>query len=211
MPKDQQDDSRSSNLTEAKPLMLLTKWCGCASVNALPHDAAGMVVMISAETTEIAVISLAGIVMSRSMHVGSKAFDECITEHMQRVHNLEIGPRMAKAVKSQIGSACPLETELTMEMRGRDRDSGLAKSVRISSEEIRPALQEPLALLMELLQTVSERCPPDLVDDLRSLGVLIIGSAQLLRGFDQLVSKATGLSVSDESGDLRFRASSGRY
>src|SRR5512136_2345466 len=160
------------------------------------HEPAGnMIVDIGGGTCEIAIISLAGIVFSRSLRVGGDEFDETIVAHMKRAYNLMIGERTAEEIKIRIGSAFPLEQELTMEVKGRDLSAGLPKTLTIRSEEIREALQEPLSQILESVRITLERCPPELSADLVDRGIVMAGGGSLLRGIDRLVAEETGLPV----------------
>lgn len=160
------------------------------------HEPVGnMIIDIGGGTTEIAIISLAGIVFSKSLRVGGDEFDETIIAHMKRAYNLMIGERTAEDIKIQIGSAYPLEQELTMEVKGRDLNAGLPKTVRIRSEEIREALQGPLSSILETVRLTLERCPPELSADLVDRGIVLAGGGALLRGIDRLISDETGLPV----------------
>ncbi|MGD1084250.1 MAG: rod shape-determining protein [Verrucomicrobiota bacterium] len=160
------------------------------------HEPAGnMIVDIGGGTCEIAIISLAGIVFSRSLRVGGDEFDETIVAHMKRAYNLMIGERTAEEIKIRVGSAFPLEQELTMEVKGRDLGAGLPKTLSIRSEEIREALKEPLSSILESVRITLERCPPELSADLVERGIVMAGGGALLRGIDRLVAKETGLPV----------------
>src|SRR5664280_1735358 len=160
------------------------------------HEPAGnMILDIGGGTCEIAIISLAGIVFCRSLRVGGDEFDETIVAHVKRAYNLMIGERTAEEVKIRIGSAFPLEQELTMDVKGRDLGSGLPKTLTIRSEEIREALQEPLSSILESVRLTLERCPPELAADLVDRGLVMAGGGSLLRGIDRLVAEETGLPV----------------
>lgn len=160
------------------------------------HEPAGnMIVDTGGGTCEIAVISLAGIVFSKSMRVGGNEFDETIVAHMKRAHNLMIGERTAEEIKIRIGSAFPLEQELNMDVKGRDLSAGLPKTILVRSEEIREALKEPLASILEAIRLTLERCPPELSADLVDRGIVMAGGGALLRGIDRLVAEETGLPV----------------
>src|SRR5712671_306462 len=150
---------------------------------------------IGGGTCEIAIISLAGIVLSRSLRVGGDEFDETIVAHMKRAYNLMIGERTAEEIKIRIGSAFPLEQELNMEVKGRDLSAGLPKTLTIRSEEVREALQEPLSSILESVRITLERCPPELSADLVDRGIVMAGGGALLRGIDRLVAEETGLPV----------------
>jgi rod shape-determining protein MreB and related proteins len=160
------------------------------------HEPAGnMIVDIGGGTCEIAIISLAGIVLSRSLRVGGDEFDETIIAHMKRAYNLMIGERTAEEIKIRIGSAFPLEQELTLEVKGRDLAAGLPKTLTIRSEEIREALKEPLNSILESIRITLERCPPELSADLVDRGIVMAGGGALLRGIDRMVAQETGLPV----------------
>ena len=160
------------------------------------HEPAGnMIVDIGGGTTEIAILSLAGIVFSRSLRVGGDEFDDTIIGHMKRTYNLMIGERTAEEIKIKIGSAFPLEQELTLEVKGRDLSAGLPKTITIKSEEIREALKEPLSSIVESVRITLERCPPELAADLIDRGIVMAGGGGLLRNIDRLVAQETGLPV----------------
>ncbi len=160
------------------------------------HEPAGnMIVDIGGGTCEIAIISLAGIVFSRSLRVGGDELDETIVAYMKRAYNLMIGERTAEEIKKTVGSAFPLEEELTMDVKGRDLSVGLPKTLTIRSEEIREALREPLAQILESIRITLERCPPELSADLVDRGIVVSGGGALLRGIDRLISQETGLPV----------------
>ena len=160
------------------------------------HEPAGnMIVDIGGGTCEIAIISLAGIVFCRSLRVGGDECDETIVAHMKRAYNLMIGERTAEEIKIRIGSAFPLEQELTMEVKGRDLGAGLPKTLTVQSEEIRESLKEPLNSILESIRLTLERCPPELAADLVDRGIVVAGGGGLLRGIDRLVAEETGLPV----------------
>jgi len=158
------------------------------------QDPAGnMVVDIGGGTTEMAVISLADIVFSKSIRVGGDEMDEAIIQHMKKTYNLMIGERTAEEIKIKIGSAYPMEQEVTMEVRGRDLVAGLPKMVSVSSEEIREALAEPISQILEAVRITLERTPPELSADLIDRGVVLAGGGSMLKGIDRLLSEETGL------------------
>lgn len=160
------------------------------------HEPAGnMIVDIGGGTCEIAIISLAGIVFSRSLRVGGDEFDQTIIAYMKRAYNLMIGERTAEDIKKSIGSAFPLEEELSIEVKGRDLGAGLPKTIIVRSEEIRDALREPLSSILESIRITLERCPPELAADLVDRGIVVAGGGALLRGIDRLISQETGLPV----------------
>ena len=154
-----------------------------------------MIIDIGGGTTEIAVISLAGVVFSRSIRIGGDEMDEAIIEHLKKTYNLMIGERTAEEVKIKIGSAYPLEEELTMEVRGRDLVAGLPKTITVSSEEIREAVAGPISAILEATRMTLERTPPELSADLIERGIILAGGGALLRGIDKLISEETGLPV----------------
>ena len=154
-----------------------------------------MIVDIGGGTCEVALISLAGIVYSRSVRVGGDAMDECIVQYMRRVYNLMIGERTAEEIKITIGSAYPLGEERTLEVKGRDLVAGLPKTLVVTSEEIRDALQEPVSAIVDSVRITLEKCPPELSADLVDRGLVLAGGGSLLRGLDKLLASQTGLPV----------------
>lgn len=155
-----------------------------------------MIVDIGGGTTEVAVISLNGIVESRSVRVGGDSLDEAISRLIKRSYSLMIGERTSEQIKIQIGSAYPLEGELNMEVKGRDLNSGLPKTITIDSHEVREALLEPIGNIVDAVRMTLERCPPELAADLIDHGIVLAGGGALLRGIDQLIAEETGLPVS---------------
>jgi len=153
-----------------------------------------MVIDIGGGTTEIAVISLGGIVHARSIRVGGDEMDTAIIEHMKKNYNLMIGERTAEEIKIKIGSAWPIEEELTIEVRGRDLITGLPKFIRANSEEIRQALEIPLKEIVEATKITLERTPPELAADLIERGIVLCGGGALLKGLEKLISEETGLA-----------------
>ena len=154
-----------------------------------------MIIDIGGGTTEIAVISLAGIVFSKSIRIGGDEMNEAIIEYLKKTYNLMVGERTAEDIKIKIGSAYPLEEELTLEVKGRDLIAGLPKMVTITSEEIRESLQEPLRAILEVTKISLERTPPELASDLIEHGIVVAGGGSLLKGLDKLISEETGLPV----------------
>jgi rod shape-determining protein MreB len=160
------------------------------------EPSASMIVDIGGGTTEIAIISLGGIVESRSLRIAGDEFDECIINYMRRTYNLMIGPRTAEEIKITIGSAYPLgEHELEMEVRGRDQVAGLPVTKRINSVEIRECLAEPLQQIIESIKLTLEKCPPELAADLVDKGMVLAGGGALIKGLDKAIIKETGLPV----------------
>jgi rod shape-determining protein MreB len=154
-----------------------------------------MVVDIGGGTTDIAVISLGGIVASESLRVAGNRMDEVIIRHIKAVYSLMIGERTAEDIKMRIGSAYPLEPELTMAVKGRDLVAGLPKTVEVSSIEIREALAEPVTAIVEKVKRVLEQTPPELAADIIERGIVLTGGGALLRGLDRLLSAATSIPV----------------
>ncbi len=163
----------------------------------LPIESPGgnMVVDIGGGTTDIAVISLGGIVASASIRVGGNRLDEAIIRHIRNTYNLMIGDPTAEEIKIKIGSAYPLAQELRMEVRGRDMVAGLPRTVEVTSEEIRDALSEPVRLIAEKLCTVLEETPPELSSDIIERGITLTGGGALLRGLDRLLYSVTEIPV----------------
>ncbi len=161
------------------------------------HEAyANMIIDIGGGTTEIAIISLGGIVESRSLRIGGDEFDDCIINYMRRTYNLMIGPRTAEEIKMTIGSAYPLDgNELEMEVRGRDQVAGLPVTKRINSVEIRECLAEPVQQIIETVKLTLEKCPPELAADLVERGLVLAGGGALLKGIDKALIQETGLPV----------------
>lgn len=154
-----------------------------------------MIIDIGGGTTEIAVISLAGTVFSRSIRIGGDEMDDAIIEYLKKTYNLMIGERSAEELKIKIGSAYPLEEEMSLEIKGRDLVVGLPKTVSVTSEEIRESLQEPLRAILESTKIALERTPPELSSDLIEHGIVMAGGGSLLRGLDKLIAEETGLPV----------------
>jgi rod shape-determining protein MreB len=155
-----------------------------------------MILDIGGGTTEIAVISLGGIVICRSIRVGGDEFDECIINYMRRTYNLLIGPRTAEEIKVTIGSAYSLgDNELELEVRGRDQVAGLPITKRINSVEIRECLAEPIQQIIEGVRLTLEQCPPELAADLVDRGIVLAGGGALIRNLDKALMKETGLPV----------------
>jgi len=156
---------------------------------------ASMIVDVGGGTTEVAVISLADIVTSESIRVAGDEMDEGIIQHMKQNYNLLIGEQTAERIKIEIGSAYPLEQELTMEVRGRDVIAGLPRKEVIRSEEIREAMREPVDAIVAAIKITLERTDPELAADLVDNGMVLAGGGVLLRGLDHVLQEATGLPV----------------
>ena len=154
-----------------------------------------MIVDIGGGTTEVAVISLAGIVFSCSVRSGGDKMDEAIIQYVKRKYNLLIGERTAELIKITIGSAHPIEETLTMDIKGRDLMTGIPKTVELSAEEMREPLIEPINQIIEAVQVALERTPPELASDIVESGIVLAGGGALLRNLDVLLSSETGLPV----------------
>lgn len=155
-----------------------------------------MIVDIGGGTTEVAIISLGGIVTSRSIRVAGDELDEAIVNYVKRNYNLLIGDRTAEEVKIAVGSALPIEKdEQQIDMRGRDLVTGLPKTIRIGSNEVQKALAEPVALILEAIKVTLERTPPELAADIMDRGIVMSGGGAMLRGLDRLIARETGMPV----------------
>jgi rod shape-determining protein MreB len=154
-----------------------------------------MIVDIGGGTSEVAVLALGGIVVSESLRIGGYDFDDAIALHMKRRHTMAIGQQTAEDIKLEIGSATDLAQELQGEVRGRDLASGLPKTVRLTSSEVRDACSEPLQAIVDTVRSTLERTPPELAADLADRGIVLAGGGALLRGFEALISDETQLPV----------------
>jgi rod shape-determining protein MreB len=154
-----------------------------------------MVVDIGGGTTEVAVISLGGIVVAQSIRIGGDEFDEAIVAHVKREYNVLIGERTAEEIKFEIGSAFALSDELDVEVRGRDLMTGLPRTLTLSSEEIRVAVEEPTAAIVQAVKDTLEETPPELAGDIMEFGVVLTGGGALLKGLDDRLKHETGIPV----------------
>jgi rod shape-determining protein MreB len=154
-----------------------------------------MIVDIGGGTTEVAVISLGGIVYSKSVRVAGDKFDEAIVNYIKKKYSLLIGERTAEQIKLTIGCAYPFDEERSCEVKGRDLISGAPKTIEINSEEIRDALAESVALVVEAVKTSLERTPPELAADIVDNGIILAGGGALLANLDILIKEKTGLPV----------------
>jgi rod shape-determining protein MreB len=162
----------------------------------ITEPAGNMIVDIGGGTTDVAVISLAGIVYSRSVRIASNEMDEAIIQYVKRKYNLLIGERTAEQVKIEIGSAYPLDAPLTMEVKGRDLVEGVPKTLTLTDEEVREALAEVVAAIVETVRVALERTPPELSADIMDEGIIITGGGSLLRNLDRRLREETGLPIS---------------
>jgi len=154
-----------------------------------------MVVDIGGGTTEVAVISLGGIVTSRSIRVAGDEMDEAIIQYIKRTYNLLVGERTAEQLKLDIGSALPIDHEQSVEIRGRDLVTGLPKTIPISSNEITEALTDTVGSIVEAVKVTLERCPPELSADIMDRGIVLTGGGGMLRNLDKLLARETGMPV----------------
>ena len=155
-----------------------------------------MVVDIGGGTTDVAVISLSGIVYSRSVRVAGNYMDDAIMRYLKRKYNLLIGERTAEAIKIQIGSAFPLDKPLTMEIKGRNLIEGVPKTLTVDDSEIREALAECVATIMNAIRVALERTPPELSADISDHGIVLTGGGAMLKNLDKRIREETGLAVS---------------
>jgi rod shape-determining protein MreB len=154
-----------------------------------------MVVDVGGGTSEVAVISLGGIVVSRSLRVGGYDLDDAITNHLRLEHRMAVGSQSAEAIKLAIGSACPLGDEMSYAIRGRDLQAGLPREITLDSREVRDAIASPLNDIMAAVHDTLEETPPELAADIASQGILLAGGGSLLRGFAERVHAETGMPV----------------
>ncbi len=154
-----------------------------------------MIVDIGGGTTEVAVISLGDIVYGKSIRTAGDEMDEAVVNFVKRTYNILIGERTAEDVKIQIGSAFPLEQELRMQIKGRDLVTGLPKTIELTSDEIRTALEEPLIPIIETIKQTLERTPPELAADIVDRGIILAGGSSLLKGLDERLRDETGVPV----------------
>jgi rod shape-determining protein MreB len=154
-----------------------------------------MVVDIGGGTTDIAVISLAGVVYGKSVRIAGNELDEAIIQHARKTHNLLIGERTAEQIKIEIGSAAALDEPLTMEVKGRHVSEGRPKTVTMNDEEIRKALSEPVRAIVQAVHDALERIPPELSADIFDRGIILTGGGSQLKNFDRRLRSETGLPV----------------
>lgn len=154
-----------------------------------------MVVDLGGGTTNVAIISLGGIVTHKNIRVGGDEMDEAIVNHIKRNYNMLIGERTAEEVKIQIGSAYPVNDDESIEIRGRDLVTGLPKNLKLTAEEVRQALEDPVSQIIEAIKITLEKTPPELAADIMDRGVVMTGGGALLRGLDRRVADETGMPV----------------
>src|SRR5215212_169204 len=187
----------SAESAGAREVYLIEEPMAAAIGSGLPitEPTGNMIVDIGGGTTEVAVISLSGIVFSRSVRVGGDKMDEAIAQFIKRKYNLLVGERTAELIKITIGSAYPSDEVQTMEIKGRDLVAGVPKTVEISDEEIRDSLLEPINQIVEAVRIALERTPPELASDIVDKGIVLAGGGALLRNLDILLREETGLLV----------------
>ncbi len=187
----------SAESAGAREVYLIEEPMAAAIGAGLPitEPSGNMIVDIGGGTTEVAIISLAGIVYSKSVRVGGDKLDEAVKNHMRRKYNLLIGERTAEMIKCTIGTAAPTEEVMTMEVKGRDQVAGLPKTLEVNSDEIRMALQEPINQIVETVRTALEKTPPELSADIVDKGIVLAGGGALLKNLDILLREETGLPV----------------
>jgi len=181
----------------AKPVLIVEEPMAAAIGAGLPttEPTGCMVVDIGGGTSEVAVISLGGIVCSKSIRCAGDEFDEAIIGYIKKRYNLLIGERTAEVIKIQIGSAYQVERDEMMQIKGRNLMSGLPEHINISSQEIREALSEPLSRIVDVVRYTLEQTPPELAADIIDHGITLTGGGALLRGLDVLIHKKTGMPV----------------
>jgi rod shape-determining protein MreB and related proteins len=160
------------------------------------HEPTGnMIVDIGGGTTEVAVISLGGVVTATSVRVGGDELDESIINHVKKEYSVALGERTAEAIKLAVGSAFPSPDDMIAEIKGRDLVSGLPKTIHITSEEVRKAIEEPVNAIVDAVRDTLDRCPPELAADVLDKGIVLTGGGALLRGLDQRLKHETGMPI----------------
>jgi rod shape-determining protein MreB len=187
----------SAESAGAREVYLIEEPMAAAIGAGLPitEPSGNMIVDIGGGTTEVAVISLAGIVYSQSVRVGGDKMDDAIQAYLKRKYNLAVGEQTAERIKMQIGNAYPLESQLTTEVKGRDLVAGVPKTVVVNSDETREALMEPLNAIVEAVLLALEKTPPELAADIVDKGIVLTGGGALLKNLDVLLREETGLPV----------------
>ena len=180
-----------------KPAYIIEEPMAAAIGAGLPvHEPTGnMVVDIGGGTTEVAVISLGGIVTSQSIRIGGDEMDEGIVSYIKKEYSLALGERTSEEIKIALGSACPLEEELHAEIRGRDLITGLPKTIVTTTEEIRKALDEPVNAIIDAVKITLDKTPPELAADIMESGIVLTGGGALLHGLDARLSAETGMPI----------------
>lgn len=161
----------------------------------IQEPSGNMVVDIGGGTTEVAVISLSGVVYSKSIRVGGDEMDEAIVQYVKRKYNLLIGERTAEQIKTEIGSAFPMDEKVTFQAKGRDLVAGIPKTLTISDDEVREAILEPITSIIDAIKIALERTPPELAADIVDRGIVLAGGGSLLRGMEMLIREETELPI----------------
>jgi rod shape-determining protein MreB and related proteins len=187
----------SADQAGAREVYLIEEPMAAAIGAGLPvqEPTGSMIVDIGGGTTEVAVISLSGIVYSQSVRIAGDEMDEAITQYLKRKYNLLVGERTSENVKIQIGSAYPFEEPRKMEIKGRDLVDGIPKTLTINDSDIREALHDPVYAIVDAVKTALERTPPELAADIADKGIVLAGGGALLHGLDTLISQETHLKV----------------
>jgi rod shape-determining protein MreB len=180
-----------------KPAYIIEEPMAAAIGAGLPvqEPAGNMIVDIGGGTTEVAVISLGGIVASESVRVGGDELDDAITQYVKKEYNLALGERTSEEVKIALGSAWPLREELQAEIRGRDLITGLPKTVIITTGEVREALGEPVSTIVDAVKVTLDKTPPQLAADIMEQGITLAGGGALLNGLDRRLAHETGMPI----------------
>jgi rod shape-determining protein MreB len=180
-----------------KPAYIIEEPMAAAIGAGLPvHEPTGnMVVDIGGGTTEVAVISLGGIVTSQSIRIGGDELDEAIIQYIKKEYSLALGERTSEEIKIVLGSACALEEEIHAEIRGRDLITGLPKTIIVTTDEIREALEEPLSAIVDAVKITLDKTPPELAADIMEQGIVLTGGGALLTGLDARLSSETGMPI----------------
>jgi rod shape-determining protein MreB len=187
----------SAQSAGAREVFLIEEPMAAAMGADLPitEPTSNMVVDIGGGTTEVAVISLAGIVYSKSVRIGGDKMDEAILQYVKRKYNMLIGESSSEDIKTSIGSAYPLDPELVMDVKGRDLVSGIPQNITITSEEVRQAIAEPVDAIVQAVRIALEQTPPELAADIVDRGIVLTGGGGLLKGLDQLLREETSLPI----------------
>ncbi|MGB8859991.1 MAG: rod shape-determining protein, partial [Ilumatobacteraceae bacterium] len=180
-----------------KPVHIIEEPMAAAIGADLPvHEPSGnMIVDIGGGTTEVAVISLGGIVTAQSVRVAGDELDDAVMQWVKKEFSLAIGDRTAEEIKIHMGSAWPLDEELTADIRGRDLISGLPRTIPMTTEQVREALAEPVSAIVDAVKTTLDRTPPELAADIMEQGIMITGGGALLAGLDRRLSHETGMPI----------------
>ena len=180
-----------------KPVHIIEEPMAAAIGADLPvHEPSGnMIVDIGGGTTEVAVISLGGIVTAQSLRVAGDELDEAVMQYLKKEFSLAVGERTAEDIKIQMGSAWPMEEEMTADVRGRDLISGLPRTISLSTEQVREALAEPVSAIVDTVRTTLDKTPPELAADIMHVGITLTGGGALLAGIDRRLAHETGMPI----------------